>query len=99
MWYPKSEQLVRHTLVCRSFAVTNCEAKVSGAEFITARIEWSPTNDKLKSHLQNSVVEESLKNKSSKTLGVFDICLVGLPEIPSFASGSKVCRTFGVSQL
>ena len=41
--------------------------------------------------LAKLVVDESLKNKLSKTLGVLISAYLAILEIPSFASGSLAC--------
>jgi hypothetical protein len=46
-------------------------------------------NLKISEPLAKLVVEESLKNKSSKTLGVLISASLDISEIPSFARGSS----------
>jgi hypothetical protein len=48
-----------------------------------------PVETQPKEPLAKLVIEESLKNKPSKTLGVFISASLDIPEIPSFASRSK----------
>jgi len=69
---------------------------VGGAKFNLGRtsgVEYFVSNDKLKSHLQNSSLKRVFEKQSSKTLGVLRSASLVIPETPSFASGSEACRT------
>ena len=57
------------------------------------KLQLVVTPRQTKEPLAKLVVEESLETKLSKTLGILVTAYLAIPEIPSFASGSKVYRT------